>query len=267
MVTSLQWVQKYIDQFGGDPANVTLAGQSAGCCAAMELTDLGFGERLYKRVIAMSGGRVFGARGEAEERSRVFDHILGMDPRKAPLEALRNAYARLPRSSPVLGDRRPFWLPVTADKRAPINVDVMAGWAREDYAAHVLLAEGRKPIPGTPLQSFRDATRPMREELTAYARDAAAAGQKAYLYSFDWNGPDTGLGNCHCIDLAFLYGDWEAWKNAPMLAGVDRREYERMGRRMRAHWAQFARCGQPTISDDATWAPVTTEEAPVASLS
>ena len=176
----------------------------------------------------------------------MFDRILGMDPHTAPVEALRNAYAGLPRASPVLGDRRPFWLPVTADKRAPINVDVMAGWAREDYAAHVLLAEGRKPIPGTPLQSFRDATRPMREELTAYARDAAAAGQKAYLYSFDWNGPDTGLGNCHCIDLAFLYGDWEAWKNAPMLAGVDRREYERMGRRMRAHWAQFARCGQPT---------------------
>ena len=131
----------------------------------------------------------------------------------------------------------------------------------------VLLAEGRKPIPGTSLQSFRDATRPMREELTAYARDAAAAGQKAYLYSFDWNGPDTGLGNCHCIDLAFLYGDWEAWKNAPMLAGVDRREYERMGRRMRAQWAQFARFGQPTIADGAKWAPVTTAIAPVASLS
>lgn len=100
IVTSLQWVQEYIDRFGGDPANVTLAGQSAGCCAAMELTDLGFGGRLYKRVVAMSGGRVSGTRKEAEERSRTFDRILGMDPHTAPVEALRNAYAGLPRAPP-----------------------------------------------------------------------------------------------------------------------------------------------------------------------
>ncbi|KAF2172475.1 hypothetical protein M409DRAFT_63148 [Zasmidium cellare ATCC 36951] len=51
--TALQWIQKHISGFGGDPSNVTLMGQSAG---AVSVTyHLHASERLFTRFILMSG--------------------------------------------------------------------------------------------------------------------------------------------------------------------------------------------------------------------
>ncbi len=267
ILAALRWVQRNVSEFGGDPDNVTLVGQSAGCCAAMELTDMGFGGRLYRRVIAMSGGRIGAPREDAEARSRVFDAELGIDPRSASIDQIKAAYSRLPRRSPVIGDRRPFWLPVGAKQPLPPNVDVMVGCTREELSGHILLAEGKAPQAGADLTRFRIASEFMYVEAAAYARSAAGAGRNAYLYSFDWNGPDTGLGNCHCIDLAFLFGDWQAWHRAPMLQGVHADEFLRLGRLMRAQWAGFARTGHPDVSGGSQWLPVSALESPVTSLS
>nr|BAR88201.1 juvenile hormone esterase [Adoxophyes honmai] len=55
MVTLLRWVQRNIKNFGGDPDDVTLAGQSAGAAAVHALTLSEAAQGLFKRVILMSG--------------------------------------------------------------------------------------------------------------------------------------------------------------------------------------------------------------------
>ncbi|KAJ9288700.1 hypothetical protein DTO021C3_3729 [Paecilomyces variotii] len=50
---AMQWVQKHISDFGGDPNNVTLAGMSAG--GASVTIHLLSDQPLFKRAIAMSG--------------------------------------------------------------------------------------------------------------------------------------------------------------------------------------------------------------------
>ncbi|XP_075982677.1 juvenile hormone esterase-like [Anticarsia gemmatalis] len=55
MVTLLRWVQRNAAAFGGDPNNVTLAGQSAGAIAAHVLSMSKAAEGLFQRVIMMSG--------------------------------------------------------------------------------------------------------------------------------------------------------------------------------------------------------------------
>ncbi|MGP6172691.1 carboxylesterase family protein [Corynebacterium sp. A21] len=53
-LNGLQWVQRNIEEFGGDPTNVTLAGQSAGAGIALWLARRDHFRGEFRRVMAMS---------------------------------------------------------------------------------------------------------------------------------------------------------------------------------------------------------------------
>jgi len=263
MIVALQWVKQNIAKFGGDPDNVTIAGQSAGAVAARGLTDWGYGQTYFQRIVPQSGPSLRVERSEMEDHSRKFDALLGQDPHTAPIEAILAAQVALTKQRG--GD--PGWRPVKPDTIAAFNVDILAGWTREESSAGMLLAQGKKPAPGLPLEAARErALQSLGKPTIALGIEAAQAGRTSYLYSFDWNGPDTGLGNCHCIDMPFLFGDRDAWQAAPMLAGVDWADQDRLGRLMRAQWAAFARSGNPNVQGGPSWTPVSADATPITSL-
>ena len=53
---ALRWVQKNIDQFGGDPDQVTIMGESAGGMSVTHLMGSPAAKGLFHRAIVMSGG-------------------------------------------------------------------------------------------------------------------------------------------------------------------------------------------------------------------
>jgi para-nitrobenzyl esterase len=55
-IESLKWIKKNIAQFGGDPDNITIFGQSAGAGSVKTLCESPLAKDLFKRAIIMSGG-------------------------------------------------------------------------------------------------------------------------------------------------------------------------------------------------------------------
>ncbi len=100
-LAALEWVQHNIEAFGGDPAAVTVAGQSAGGMAAATLLSIPSASGLLRRAICMSGPVAqFGTAEQAQETARTAAEDLGIrltrrDLSEVPIERLLEAQARL----------------------------------------------------------------------------------------------------------------------------------------------------------------------------
>jgi para-nitrobenzyl esterase len=62
-IEALKWISRNIEAFGGDPGNVTIAGQSAGSFSVNALMISPFAKGLFHRAIGHSGGMFSGGPG------------------------------------------------------------------------------------------------------------------------------------------------------------------------------------------------------------
>jgi para-nitrobenzyl esterase len=94
-LAALNWVKQNIAQFGGDPDNVTLFGESAGAIDATRLMTSPLAAGLFKHVISESGP-AFEA-GQTLAQAEAFGTAVGAlaraDAQSTPLKALRTLSA------------------------------------------------------------------------------------------------------------------------------------------------------------------------------
>jgi para-nitrobenzyl esterase len=122
LILALQWVQAHIAEFGGDPNNVTVFGQSGGGAKIATLMAMPAAKGLFHKAITMSGQQVTASGPlNAERRTQaLLLQLKGADPATVPSAAL---VAALSAQDPILGGgvymgpvldmrnlhRHPFW--------------------------------------------------------------------------------------------------------------------------------------------------------------
>jgi para-nitrobenzyl esterase len=81
IIAGLEWVRDNIDRFGGDPANVTIFGQSGGAGKVSTLLGMPAARGLFHRAIAQSGSAVTSMpSGTATQNAEALMSRLGLKP-------------------------------------------------------------------------------------------------------------------------------------------------------------------------------------------
>lgn len=100
LVQALQWIREHAVEFGGDPGNVTLFGQSGGGAKIATLMAMPVARGLFHHAWTMSGQQVTAAGPRAADgRARIFLEAIGANPGDA------DALLRLPTAALVEGLR------------------------------------------------------------------------------------------------------------------------------------------------------------------
>src|SRR5690606_30417492 len=152
-IEALQWLRRNVMALGGDPENMTIAGQSSGAGSVVCLTAMPQALGSFKRAIVQSAplGRVERTPERAAELGAVFLHHAGVanptELQSLSVEKILQAQATYSRtfSAPLGATSLPF-MPVTdgksllsmsqvVDKTSAMGCDLIIGTVREEMAA------------------------------------------------------------------------------------------------------------------------------------
>ena len=253
---AVRWVVDNIEHFGGDPANITMMGQSAG---GFNIAAMLVREPLFNRAILQSAslGRGFREPAQAAHLSRVFLHATGAqtvdEARALPVASLLAAQ-QAPTVMAALkeeGANRSLFCPVGAPEffNSPLGPLMQQAATRAD----VLLGYTRDEMTAFPGAERNLASQQLGEKIFGapsrqWAHDAHAAGRQAWVFEFAY-GPNAALGACHCSELPFVFGNLESFDGAAMLQGMTAEHSARLVEQMQSAWIAFIHGRTPG------WAP------------
>jgi para-nitrobenzyl esterase len=289
-IAALQWIQRNIAVFGGDPGCVTIFGESAGALSVCGLVASPLAKGLFHRAIGQSGSafrpmaplKAAEAQGlklaEALE-ARTLDDLRALPVEKllaaAPAASLnvdgwvfpqdaRTIFAqgkqnRVPTIVGSNADEMTTLAPVATRPKTKAALRAQVALLLGDPAEVERLypVDGDAHATGAYLNLMGDVTFTLPARW--WARWTAAAGDRAYLYHFTRVAPQAksrNLGAFHAAEIAYVFD------NLPQSGRSVEPPDRLLAKAMAERWVAFARTGDPNADGLVQWPPYDAETEP-----
>ena len=290
VVLALQWVRDNIEDYGGDPGNVTISGESSGGTMVMSLLATPAADGLYNKAIGHSATcvyRPFKDRSEqlasriGVDRDDLLDRLSSISPQhladlNLPVGVVVDGTVITRSTMDAIQDRGSSGVPLLTGTNLREGALYTLGEdaEQEHYASfnkglaqEGLLGKDPTNFMAAVTEAFPDASPGKMHEMMwnhmfrcicLHAAEAASeAGPGGWLYRFDLpaNLPDKNkLGACHASELAFTFNVFEKPETYTLIFH-DRNDP--VVRRVAKAWSdtviRFVRSGDPNGGDLPYW--------------
>lgn len=274
-IQALKWIKNNIAQFGGNPDNVTIFGQSAGAGSVRTLCESPLARGLFNKAVIMSGGgiNVPAKDGEEAKSATPVNRFFNYNPSLAESEAetkkvmdwagltdlqkLRGASTELLYSIPQLYNM------VTKDDVFLMQRPIIDGYVSLKSFDEATRDSTVADVPYMIGYTLNDMGS-MAPGIAEFCKVRQSQGGKAWAYEFARPLPDDGKhpevterlkGAFHSSDLWYVFKSlqhgWRPWTQG---------DWD-LSEKMLTSWTNFVKYGDPNGEEAGVWTPCT-EEAP-----